>query len=80
MKVKEILGQWLKDNGYDGLYNEDCGCEIDDLAPCCIDCIAECEAGYKVPCPGPEDCSADGDCYWHISGTKPGDKKVRGIE
>ncbi len=71
MKVEEILKQWLKDNGYDGLYTDGCGCEIDDLAPCCVDPFTECEAGYKVPCPGPEDCSAGGDCPWHISGTKP---------
>ena len=32
--VKEIIKDWLLDNGYDGLYNDDCGCSIDALMPC----------------------------------------------
>ena len=69
MKVKEIVKQWLTEKGYEGLCDEDCGCEIKDLMPCDaprIDCIA----GYKVPCPGEEDCEAGGGCPWHISPNK----------
>ena len=60
--VREILEQWLTDNGYDGLYAEECGCIVGDLAPCGEACSFGCRAGHKVPCPGP----ADGDCKFHI--------------
>lgn len=70
---EEVLGNWLelaanylKANGYDGLcsVDEECGCSIDDLAPC--GCFYEClpaydhgngKAGYRImrrsrPSPG----------------------------
>jgi len=36
MNVSEIIKEYLKKNGYDGLCNDDneCECEPDDLAPC----------------------------------------------
>jgi len=34
MTVEEIIKEYLTTNGYDGLCCEDCGCGIDDLAPC----------------------------------------------
>jgi hypothetical protein len=46
MNVKEIVKKYLDDNGFDGLYNEDCGCLKDDLAPC-GEILYDCEAGYK---------------------------------
>lgn len=60
MNVREIVEQYLKENGYDGLYYSDvsCGCRIGDLQPCdgpCQDCIA----GYKRSVP--MDHNAD---YW----------------
>lgn len=69
LDIKNILEQWLKENGYDGLYRESCGCQVGDLMPC-DEPGADCKAGYKVPCPGPEVCCAGGDCDWHISGSK----------
>ncbi len=69
MEVKQIVEKWLRDNNYDGLTFEDCGCEVGDLIPCGL-YVVECMAGYKVPCPGPKDCPADGDCGWHISTSK----------
>lgn len=69
--VHDITKQYLEDNGYDGLRNEECGCELSDLAPCYDGVQGDCGAGYKVPCPGPEDCHLDGDCNWHISPNKP---------
>jgi hypothetical protein len=73
MNLREIAKKWLEDNGYDGLTNEYCGCELNDLMPC-GEPSPNCEAGYKVPCPGPELCSADGDCQFHISIKKPESK------
>jgi hypothetical protein len=51
MDVIDIIREYLEKNGYDGLYNSDleCGCEVDDLAPC--DNVGhDCAAGYKYPC------------------------------
>lgn len=46
MRVLEIVKEWLKSNGYGGLYSGECGCCLDDLAPCsCMD--EDCEPGYK---------------------------------
>ena len=70
MEIRQIVEQWLRANGYDGLTTVDCGCVVDDLMPC-GECIANCKAGYKVSCPGEADCPADGDCPWHISTSKP---------
>ena len=53
MTVKEIVKAYLEENGYDGLFQDDCACKIDDLMrfmPC--DPLPEnCMAGYlKKPC------------------------------
>lgn len=46
MTVKEIVVEWLKVNGYDGLAGEECGCAIDDLF--CCGCSGEdCVPGHK---------------------------------
>lgn len=52
MNVEEIVGQYLKEHGFDGLYSEDreCACEIDDLMPYCDENLAGCSPGYKTPC------------------------------
>lgn len=67
MNALEIIGDYLKTNGFDGLYNRagECGCEVGGLSPgdCLVD---ECEAAYKVPC-DPANCPADGNCDWHMS-------------
>ena len=46
--VKEIVGQWLRLNGFDGLCNAEleCGCSVDDLAPCCT-MNEDCRAAYR---------------------------------
>ncbi len=38
MTIKGILEKWLKDNGYDGLCDNRCGCVMDDLMPCKVPC------------------------------------------
>ena len=47
--VKEIVTQYLVENGYDGLCEDGrrCGCDIEDLMPCC-EMSELCFAGYKV--------------------------------
>jgi len=47
LDVKDIVLEYLKENGYDGLYNsdEECGCMADDLF-LCEGCPAACLPGY----------------------------------
>lgn len=46
----EIIKKYLVDRNYAGLCNPDleCGCEVDNLAPCCSD-FSDCKPGYKAP-------------------------------
>ncbi len=58
MKVREIVAQYLKEHGFDGLYNENggCGCIIADLGPCPEQSF-DCKPGYRVDTPDdPEGC------------------------
>ena len=32
--VREIVREYLVANGYDGLCNDECGCDLDDFMPC----------------------------------------------
>ena len=48
-KISDIVRWYLKENGYDGLYYEECGCEIDDLFPCGEPSLS-CAAGYRNNC------------------------------
>ncbi len=77
--VRDILRDWLKANGYDGLYHDvDCACLIDDLAPCGGDCMG-CHVGYKHPC-RPEDCQECIDTVGGCScGYEPGMFVVTGV-
>ena len=57
MTVQEIVAQWLEKEGFDGLYSEGaCACLWDDIAPC-----GDCKG---------DNCAADGDCNFHITGDK----------
>lgn len=65
--IKDIVTDYLKTNGYDGLYNEDeCGCLLDDLAPC-WDCTFDCRPGYKK--------APSEDSPWYGSDWVVGEKK-----
>lgn len=66
MTVLEIIVDYLKANGYDGLMNEyDCACSLDDLQPCGED-FSTCEPGWKIPCP-----RRCGEHDFHITTRKP---------
>lgn len=41
------MKKWLEQNGYGGLYDDDCGCSLDDLMPCDGAFVYRCMAGYK---------------------------------
>lgn len=47
MTVRQILEEWLKAHGYDGLCTTGCGCRIGDLMAC-DECPDNCEPGYKA--------------------------------
>lgn len=64
MDCIDIVLRYLKENGYDGLFNDECGCVLDDLVPCSGESFGTCQPGYRVPC----DC---GDHDYHIVETKP---------
>jgi hypothetical protein len=63
--VKDIVTQYLKEHGYDGLCNSDgegCYCQLDDFCPCedvNYSWVLRCVPGYKVPDP-------DGEAGWII--------------
>ena len=53
MTVKEIIIKALRAGGFDGLCTEECGCTIEDMAPCCMtENILSCIPGYKGPSGG----------------------------
>ena len=48
MNALKIIKIWLKENGCDGLYEPgECGCLIEDLAPCESEGALHCLPGYK---------------------------------
>ena len=66
--VEKIIEDYLRDNGFDGLYYEiECGCEITNLMPCSGSGL-DCTPGYKIPTP--EDHELYGETDW-IIGPKP---------
>ena len=46
MTVIDIIRDYLKAKGYDGLTSGECGCGLDDLHPCCESCFCECKPAY----------------------------------
>ena len=55
MNVEEIVKLYLKEHGYDGLWNDDdeCACTLDDLVPC-GEFYPNCKAGYLQKCTSEE--------------------------
>lgn len=54
--VKEIVKKYLEENGFSGLCNLDCGCELKDLMCCKNEFISNCKIGQKHYC---ENCDSD---------------------
>lgn len=46
MNVITMVEESLKEKGFGGLFNDECGCELSDLAPC-EGMRNDCIAGYK---------------------------------
>lgn len=62
MTLREIIKNWLEDNGYTGLAGDGCGCEISYLMPCDEPDVDNCQAGYKIKCPGADKCPQGEQC------------------
>ena len=45
--VGEIVQEYLRANGYDGLAGENCGCGVDDLFACGENCL-DCNPAYHI--------------------------------
>jgi hypothetical protein len=75
MTVKDILQAYLKEHGFDGLYNCEipCGCLAEDLCPCCGDWgfMTDCEPGHRKDYKAADKCGCDGEGkdHWHIEPT-----------
>lgn len=60
MTVREIIVEYLKAHGCDGLAGEDCGCGIGDIAPCGLSCNSlDCVLAKYRKC---NDCEFKNDC------------------
>jgi len=48
MNALQIVEEYLKANGFDGLWNDsECGCSVDDLAPC-NESFSRCKPGHLI--------------------------------
>lgn len=47
MDVKDIIIEKLKALGADGLGCDECGCGLEDIAPCSCDSVLSCEPAIK---------------------------------
>jgi len=66
MDVIEIVKVWLKENSFDGLCNDNCGCGLTDFAPCDGGPYWTCEAAIaRVLGPGEHigECGPGDTCY-----------------
>ena len=85
---KEMIIEYMKEHGFTGLYcpeADNCGCTIDDIAPCGNDeCLAGAFAGYKRDCIGEQclwydKCEIAADCaQWCVGADKEVPTKVKG--
>jgi len=68
--VENIVRRYIEANGLDGLYNEEaeCGCALDDLAPCSF-IGSDCLAGVKV-----DGCTCGEGCDFHTVAAEEGER------
>lgn len=67
--VKEIVLEYLRKHGQDGLCNDNCGCSLEDFMPCECNDISTCEPARRikkgskqcVKCENKKDCF--GECF-----------------
>lgn len=52
--AKQIVKDYLIENGYDGLCGDECSCEIDDLMAC-GEFGSDCVPGWNAVCKGCEE-------------------------
>lgn len=72
MNIQTITLEYLKANGFDGLYNPGlCACKRDDLMPCDQPSIDECHPGYLQPQEQAEYGEGEADCEFYIGKNKP---------
>lgn len=50
MTIRQIIETYLRENHFDGLFCDECGCDLDDLMPCSSEGALSCQPGYKHPC------------------------------
>lgn len=48
MNVKTMVKNYIRQQGMDGLCNDECGCSLDDFAPCGDGPFPECEMARKL--------------------------------
>lgn len=59
--VREMVAEWLRDHGYQGLVRDDleCGCGLGDLMPCGVCDAAGCAAAHEFRC---RECASSDRC------------------
>ena len=68
--IRQIVEEYLKANGYGGLYGHLCCCEVDGLMPCLNHLVGECSAGYLVEYKDGKECPCGEGCDWHVEEKK----------
>jgi hypothetical protein len=77
MSIYEIVEEFLRSNGYDGLCSDGCACDLRDLMHC--GCLSECRAGFYLPQDCWDDEEKDKAAFVIVEGDKlrPRDRRPR---
>ena len=75
--LDSVIGAWIKEHGYDGLYSDECGCLAEDLCPCaCGSNLSDCRLGYNY---GPRE-TDDGHADFWVGPLSPFDRAALGVK